>query len=78
MGLPGPFPVGRYAKTLRDELRKRARVQLIGEVTGLRHTAKQTYLELRDSDGAVPCTIWASELEKLGLAEGLCAMAPRW
>ncbi len=45
-------------------------MQLIGEVTGLRHTAKQTYLELRDSDGAVPCTIWASELEKLGLAEG--------
>lgn len=70
MELPGPFPVGRYAKTLRDELRKRARVQLIGEVTGLRHTAKQTYFELRDSEGAVPCTLWASDLSRLKLPEG--------
>jgi len=68
--LPGPFPVGRYARTLRDELRKRARVQLIGEVTGLRHTRKQTYFELRDGDGAVPCTIWANELNELALPDG--------
>jgi exodeoxyribonuclease VII large subunit len=68
--LPGPFPVGRYAKTLRDELRKRARVQLIGEITGLRRTPKQAYFELRDSEGAVPCTIWADELDRLGLPEG--------
>jgi exodeoxyribonuclease VII large subunit len=68
--LPGPFPVGRYAKTLRDELRKRARVQLIGEVTGLRHTQKQSYFELRDSEGAVPCTIWANELAQLKLPDG--------
>jgi exodeoxyribonuclease VII large subunit len=68
--LPGPFPVGRYAKTLRDELRKRARVQLLGEITGLRHTQKQTYFELRDADGAVPCTIWADELADLQLPEG--------
>jgi len=68
--LPGPFPVGRYAKTLRDELRKRARVQLIGEVTGLRHTRKQTYFELRDSEGAVPCTVWANELERMELPDG--------
>jgi exodeoxyribonuclease VII large subunit len=62
--------VGRYAKTLRDELRKRARVQLIGEVTGLRHTPKQSYFELRDSEGAVPCTIWANELAQLKLPDG--------
>lgn len=68
--LPGPFAVGRYAKTLRDELRKRARVLLIGEVTGLRHTAKQSYFEIRDAEGAVPCTIWANELAKLNLPEG--------
>lgn len=68
--LPGPFAVGRYAKTLRDELRRRARVQLIGEITGLRHTRKQTYFELRDAEGAVPCTIWAGELAALGLPEG--------
>ena len=70
MELPGPFAVGRYARTLRDELRKRARVQLIGEVTGLRHTRKQTYFELRDAEGAVPCTIWADELAALELPEG--------
>ncbi|MFL5901645.1 MAG: exodeoxyribonuclease VII large subunit [Solirubrobacterales bacterium] len=70
MELPGPFPVGRYAKTLREELRKRARVQLIGEVTGLRHTPKQSYFELRDSEGAVPCTIWANELGQLKLPDG--------
>jgi exodeoxyribonuclease VII large subunit len=70
VGFPGPFAVGRYAKTLRDELRKRARVQLIGEVTGLRHTQKQIYFELRDADGAVPCTIWANELAGLELPEG--------
>jgi exodeoxyribonuclease VII large subunit len=70
MELPGPFAVGRYARTLREELRKRARVQLIGEVTGLRHTQKQTYFELRDAEGAVPCTIWADELAALQLPEG--------
>ena len=75
MELPGPFPVGRYAKTLRDELRKRARVQLIGEVTGLRHTQKQSYFELRDSEGAVPCTIWANELAQ---AEAARRGAARW
>jgi len=70
MDLPGPFPVGRYAKTLRDELRKRARVLLIGEITGLRQTSKQAYFELRDREGAVPCTIWANDLERLDLPEG--------
>ncbi|HWM64285.1 MAG TPA: exodeoxyribonuclease VII large subunit [Solirubrobacterales bacterium] len=70
MDLPGPFPVGRYAKTLRDELRKRARVRLIGEVTSLRQTPKQAYFELRDGEGAVPCTIWADELERLKLPDG--------
>jgi len=68
--LPGPFPVGRYAKTLRDELRKRARVLLIGEVTNLRHSPKQSYFEIRDGEGAVPCTIWADELARLRLPEG--------
>ncbi len=70
MSLPGPFPVGRYAKTLRDELRKRARVQLVGEITGVRQTQKQAYFELRDADGAVPCTIWANELAGLELPDG--------
>jgi exodeoxyribonuclease VII large subunit len=45
-------------------------VQLIGEVTGLRQTPKQSYFELRDSEGAVPCTIWANELAQLKLPDG--------
>ena len=67
MDLPGPFPVGRYARKLEEEMRRRARVSLIGEVTGLSRSKAQAYFELRDSEGAVPCTIWLNELEKLDL-----------
>jgi exodeoxyribonuclease VII large subunit len=69
-GLPGPFPVGRYARRLQEEMRKRARVQLIGEVTGVGRSKVQAYFELRDSQGAIPCAIWLSDLEKAGLPEG--------
>ncbi len=69
MDLPGPFPVGRYARKLEEEMRRRARVSLIGEVTGLSRSKAQAYFELRDSEGAVPCTIWLNELEKLELPE---------
>jgi exodeoxyribonuclease VII large subunit len=68
--LPGPFPVGRYALKLQEEMRKRARVQLIGEVTGISRSKVQAYFELRDSQGAVPCTIWLNDLEKAELPEG--------
>ena len=68
--LPGPFAVGRYAQKLREELRKRARVRLIGEVSGFGRSKVQAYFELRDSEGAVPCAIWLSELEKMGLPDG--------
>jgi exodeoxyribonuclease VII large subunit len=68
--LPGPFAVGRYAKVLQDEMRKRARVLLIGEVTGISRSKVQAYFELRDGDGAVPCQIWLNDLERLGLPEG--------
>jgi exodeoxyribonuclease VII large subunit len=68
--LPGPFGVGRYAQKLREELRKRARVRLIGEVSGLGRSKVQAFFELRDSEGAVPCAIWLSDLEKLGLPDG--------
>src|ERR1044072_5827576 len=68
--LPGPFAVGRYAKALRDELRKRARVQLGGEVTGVSRSRVQAYFELRDAEGAVPCAIWLEDLDKMGLPEG--------
>ena len=58
-------------------MRKRARVQLIGEVTGLRRSKVQAYFELRDGEGAVPCAIWLNELERLGLPEGGAARRRR-
>src|SRR6201747_2025148 len=68
--LPGPFAVGRYAKGLQEEMRKRARVLLVGEGTGIGRSKVQTYFELRDGDGAVPCAIWMNDLEKAGLPAG--------
>jgi exodeoxyribonuclease VII large subunit len=50
-------------------MRKRARVQLIGEVTGVGRSRVQAYFELRDNEGAVPCAIWLNDLEKAGLSE---------
>jgi exodeoxyribonuclease VII large subunit len=67
--LPGPFAVGRYARKLEEEMRRRARVSLIGEVTGLSRSKAQAYFELRDAEGAIPCAIWLNDLEKLGLPE---------
>jgi exodeoxyribonuclease VII large subunit len=68
--LPGPFPVGRYARRLQEEMRKRARVQLVGEVTGVGRSKVQAYFELRDGQGAVPCAMWLDDLEKAGMPEG--------
>jgi exodeoxyribonuclease VII large subunit len=68
--VPGPFAVGAYARKLQEEMRKRARVQLIGEVTGVGCSKVQAYFELRDGEGAVPCAIWLNDLEKAGLSEG--------
>ncbi len=70
MDLPGPFPVGRYARKLQEEMRKRTRVQLMGEVTGVGRSRVQAFFELRDAEGAVPCSIWLNDLEKAGLPEG--------
>ena len=59
--------MGRYARTLQAELRKRARVQLVGEVFNARTSKTKQYFELRDADGAVPCSMWRNDFEKLGL-----------
>ena len=67
--LPGPYPVGRYAAGLRDFLRERPRVQLFGEVWNLRVSRAKVYLELRDPDGALPCSMWRTDLDALGLGE---------
>jgi len=68
---PGPFEVGVYARKIQAEMRKRAKVQLIGEVTGVGRSKVQAYFELRDSDGAVPCAIWLNDLEKCGIGDQL-------
>ncbi len=68
--LPGPFAVGRYAGKLKEWMRERPRVLLIGEVTGVGRSKVQAYFELRDGDGAVPCAIWKTDLEKAGLPDG--------
>jgi exodeoxyribonuclease VII large subunit len=65
--LAGPFAVGAYAAKLREELRKRARLQLFGEVFSLRVSKAKVYFELRDAEGAVPCSIWRDAFERLGL-----------
>lgn len=78
MDLPGPFPVGRYARKIREEMRSRARVQLLGEVTGVGRSRKQVFFELRDSEGAVPCTMWLADFERRGCRRGRCATAPNW
>nr|MDQ3725233.1 exodeoxyribonuclease VII large subunit [Actinomycetota bacterium] len=68
--VPGPFAVGTYARKLQGWMRERARVQLIGEVTGVGRSKVQAYFELRDSEGAIPCAIWLNDLEKAGLSDG--------
>lgn len=70
--LPGPYPVGSYAAQLRLRLRDFVRVQLVGEVWGVRLSRARVYFELRDARGALPCSMWRNELDVLGvtLAEG--------
>jgi exodeoxyribonuclease VII large subunit len=67
--LPGPFGVGRYAARLRDHLRDRVRVQLFGEVWNLRVSRVKVYFELRDVDGALPCSMWRDDYDALALGE---------
>jgi exodeoxyribonuclease VII large subunit len=71
--LPGPYPVGTYAGQLKRRLREFARVQLVGEVWSLRTSRTRVYFELRDSRGALPCSMWSSDFERLGisLSDGL-------
>ena len=71
--LPGPFAVGEYAARLRERLREFARVQIVGEVFSCRSSRARVFFELRDGDGALPCAMWRSDFEALGLPEGtLC------
>jgi exodeoxyribonuclease VII large subunit len=71
--LPGPYPVGLYAAQLKRRLLEFTRVQLVGEVWGFRSSRARVYFELRDPRGALPCSMWLSDFEALGirLADGL-------
>ncbi len=68
--LPGPYPVGQYAGALRERLRGFQRVQIFGEVWNLRLSRARVYFELRDGAGALPCSMWRTDWEALGLGAG--------
>lgn len=65
--LPGPYPVGAYAARLKRRLLEFARVQLVGEVWGVRMSRARVYFELRDASGALPCSMWLSDFQALGV-----------
>ena len=65
--LPGPYPVGLYAVQLKRRLLEFARVQLVGEVWGFRSSRARVYFELRDTLGAMPCSMWLTDFDALGL-----------
>ena len=71
--MPGPFPVGGYAARLKVRLQEFARVQLVGEVWGVKVGRARLYFELRDERGALPCSMWLSDYEPTGirLADGM-------
>lgn len=66
-GFPGPYPVGAYAAQLKRRLLEFARVQLVGEVWGVRTSRARVYFELRDAGGALPCSMWLSDFYALDL-----------
>jgi exodeoxyribonuclease VII large subunit len=70
---PGPYPVGSYAAQLKQRLREFTRVQLVGEVWGFRPTRARVYFELRDARGALPCSMWRDDFDRLAitLSDGL-------
>lgn len=74
--LAGPFPVGRYAAKLREQLRSFTRVQLLGELVNLRTARTRVYFELRDSAGAIPCAVWLNDWERMLSSSGQGGRAP--
>lgn len=64
-GLPGPYPVGEYAHALQQRLREFARVQIVGEMVNLSTSKVRVYFELRDAGGAIRCSVWRNEWEKM-------------
>ena len=52
-------------------------MQLVGEVWGFRAGRARVYFELRDARGALPCSMWQSDFDALGvtLSDGLRVVA---
>jgi exodeoxyribonuclease VII large subunit len=76
--LTGPWPVGRYAAALREQLRAFTRVQVFGEVSSFKAGRAKVWFELRDGEGALPCSMWRDDFEALGLepvADGVQVVA---
>jgi exodeoxyribonuclease VII large subunit len=76
--LTGPWPVGRYASALREQLRGFTRVQVFGEVSSFKAGRAKVWFELRDGTGALPCSMWRDDFEALGLgplADGVQVVA---
>jgi exodeoxyribonuclease VII large subunit len=75
--LPGPYPVGAYAAQLKQRLQQFARVQIVGEVWSFRASRARVYFELRDPRGSLPCSMWTSDFEALGvmLSDGMRVVA---
>jgi exodeoxyribonuclease VII large subunit len=76
--LTGPWPVGHYAAALRERLRGFARVQVFGEVFGFKAGRAKVWFELRDAGGALPCSMWREDFERLRvgpLADGAQVVA---
>ena len=65
--LTGPYPVGTYAAALRERLRGFTRVQVFGEVFGFKAGRAKVWFELRDPAGALPCSMWREDFDKLRL-----------
>jgi exodeoxyribonuclease VII large subunit len=76
--LTGPWPVGRYAAALREQLRGFTRVQVFGEVFSFKAGRAKVWFELRDGMGALPCSMWRKDFDALGLeplADGVQVVA---
>ncbi len=65
--LTGPWAVGQYAARLRERLREFARVQVFGELFGFKAGRAKVWFELRDANGALPCSMWRGDFEALGI-----------
>src|SRR6201991_5081811 len=66
--LTGPWAVGQYAARLRERLREFTRVQVFGEVFGFKAGRAKVWFELRDANGALPCSMWREDFDALGIA----------